>query len=131
MKIPYNKIRRLSTAELPGVVCDPILTFEFVANPSYELVRDISFWMKKPEWNETKRIAAELIKFVILPDESKIELGTLETIQELAEETDFAFIGNLINGWNTRITLERMAGLKKNNPSLMPLSETNGEKIIV
>ena len=114
MKIPYNRIRTFSTAGLPGVICDPNLIFEFVANPSFEFMKDISLWVKKPEWPETRRLAAELIKAVIIPDGNRTELGTLETIQDLADETEESFIGNLINGWNTLVSLERIIELKKN-----------------
>lgn len=113
MRIPYNKTRRLSTAELPGVICDPVLTLEFVANPSFELVKDISVWIAAPEWEEAKRLAAQLITAVIIPDGERLELGSVGAIERLAEETEPAFIGNILNGWQTRISLERMAELKK------------------
>ena len=128
MKIPYNKIRSLSTAQLPGVICDPILTFEFIANPSFELMKDISIWMSDPKWSETKRIASSLIKAVIIPGDERIALGSLETIQDLAGETDKAFVGNLINGWNTFVSLERIADLKKNQLLSALSSGTSGAK---
>lgn len=131
MKIPYNKIRTLSTVELPGVVCDPTLTFDFIANPSFELMKDISLWIKNPEWQETKRLATELIKAVIVPGGERWELGTLESIQELADQTEDIFIGNVINGWQTRISVERMTELKKSSLLLGPLSETSEEKSLV
>jgi hypothetical protein len=114
MKIPYNRVRTISTAGLPGVICDPNLIFEFVANPSFEFMKDVSLWLQKPEWPETKRLAAELIRAVVIPGGQRIELGTTKTIQGLADETEEAFIGNLINGWNTFVSLERMLELKKN-----------------
>jgi hypothetical protein len=128
MKIPYNKTRVFSTNELPGVICEPPLTFEFIANPSFELMTDISNWLKNPDWEATKLIASELIQAVIIPDGTKYDLGTVEIIQEFADETEPSFIGNLINGWNTRISLERMASVKKNRHSSRLLSETNNVK---
>lgn len=129
MKIPYNKTRQLSTAELPGVICDPILTFEFIAAPSYALVQDISIWLtEKSDWEETKRLAAELIKAVIVPDGTRYPLGTLEEIDSIAKQTDQDFIANVLNGWNTRISLERMADIKKLRPLLAQSPASSGEK---
>lgn len=129
MKIPYNKTRQLSTAELPGVICDPILTFEFIAAPSYALVQDISTWLtEKSDWGETKRLAAELIKAVIVPDGTRYPLGTLEEIDSIAKQTDQDFIANVLNGWNTRISLERMADIKKLRPLLAQSPASSGEK---
>jgi hypothetical protein len=130
MKIPYNKTRQLSTAELPGVICDPILVFEFVANPSYALVQDVSTWLmsKIDDWPETRRLAAELIKAVIVPDGTRYVLGTPEEIDSLADQTDKDFIINVLNGWNKRISLERMADVKKLAPSSVRSSTSDGEK---
>lgn len=129
MKIPYNKTRQLSTAELPGVICDPILTFEFIAAPSYALVQDISTWLtEKSDWGETKRLAAELIKAVIVPDGTRYPLGTPEEIDSIAKQTDQDFIANVLNGWNTRISLERMADIKKLRPLLAQSPASSGEK---
>jgi hypothetical protein len=129
MKIPYNKTRQLSTAELPGVICDPILTFEFIAAPSYALVQAISTWLtEKSDWEETKRLAAELIKAVIVPDGTRYPLGTLEEIDSIAKQTDQDFIANVLNGWNTRISLERMADIKKLRPLLAQSPASSGEK---
>lgn len=132
MRIPYKKVRQLSTAELPGVLCDPILTFEFVAAPSYALTQDVSMWLgnkdRDNDWAETRRLAAELIKTVIIPDGTRYELGTPQSIDELAKETDQAFISNLLHGWNTRISLERIAEVKKIRPSLAQSSINDGDK---
>lgn len=130
MKIPYNKTRQLSTAELPGVLCDPILTFVFVANPPYQLVQEVSLWLqdKSPDWVETRRLAALLIKAVITPDGSRYELKGEGDIEDLAEQTDQSFIANLLNGWNVRLSLERMAEVKKLRPSLAQSSTNDGEK---
>lgn len=129
MIIPYNKTRQLSTAELPGVICDPILIFEFIAAPSYALVQDISIWLtEKSDWEETKRLAAELIKAVIVPDGTRYPLGTLEEIDSIAKQTDQDFIANVLNGWNTRISLERMADVKKLGPLLAQSSASSGAK---
>jgi hypothetical protein len=130
MVIPYNKTRQLSTAELPGVICDPILIFEFVANPSYVLVQDISAWLmaKADDWPETRRLAAELIKAIIVPDGTRYSLGTPDEIDSIAEQTDRNFIVNVLNGWNKRISLERIASVKKLQPSLAPSPANDGEK---
>ena len=129
MKIPYNRTRLFFTSELPGVLCDPPLQFEFAASPSFEVLMDISKWLKNPQWEETKRLAAILIVGVVVPDGTRHELGTPELIEELAAETDRAFIGNLINGWNTRISLERITELKKNRVMSEHFTETNSAKI--
>lgn len=123
MKIPYNRTRQLSTAELPGVICDPILIFEFTANPSFALVNDISTWLisKIDDWPETRRLAAELIQAIIVPDGTRHPLGTLEEIDSVAEQTDRNFIINVLNGWHKRISLERIADVKKLRPLLAPL----------
>jgi len=128
--IPYNKTRQLSTAELPGVICDPILIFEFVANPSFALVNDISTWLisKVDDWPEARRLAAELITAIIVPDGTRHPLGTPEEIDSVAEQTDRDFIINVLNGWNKRITLERLADVKKLRPSLGPLPDNGGRK---
>lgn len=130
MDIPYNKIRQFSTAELPGVICDPILIFEFVANPSYVLVQDVSVWLlaKTDDWPEARRLAAELIKAVIVPPKTRYPLGSLEEIDSLADQTDRSFIANVLNGWNKRITLERMADVKKLRPSLAGSPASGGAK---
>ncbi len=130
MKVPFNKTRQLSTASLPGVVCDPILTFEFAASPSYALVHAISTWLlsKETDWEETRRLASELITAVIIPDGTRCELGTVESIDELAAQTDQNFIINILNGWNTRISLERIATVKKLGPSLEPSPASGDEK---
>jgi hypothetical protein len=130
MKIPYNKTRQLSTAELPGVICDPILTFEFVANPSYALVQDISAWLlaNADDWPETRRLAAQLIKAIVVPDGTRHALGTPEEIDSVADQTDRDFIVNVLNGWNKRITLERIADVKKLRPSLEQSPASDGEK---
>lgn len=130
MKIPYNKTRQFSTAELPGVICDPILIFEFVANPSYVLVQDVSVWLlaKKDDWPEARRLAAELIKAIIVPGGTRHPLGTPNEIDSVAEQTDQDFIINVLNGWNKRITLERIADVKKLKPSLEPLPTSDGGK---
>lgn len=129
MEIPYNRVRVFNTSELPGVFCDPPLRFEIIANPSFELMIDISKWISKPAWQETKRLAAIFLIAVITP-ESRYELGTIESIQELADQTEDIFIASLINGWNTRMSLERMAELKKSNPILRQLSETETESTL-
>lgn len=131
MKIPYNKTRQLSTAELPGVICDPALTFEFVAAPSYLLVQGISTWLAqtgRDDWEETRRLASELIQAVIIPDGTCYELGTPEQIDTLAAQTDRDFIVNVLNGWNTRISLERIAQTKKLRPLSGPSPANGGEK---
>jgi hypothetical protein len=128
MKIPYDKIRPFSTNELPGVICNPALIFEFIANPSFSLVAEISTWGgQKTDWDETKRLAAELIKAVIVPTGERYELGTPEAIQELADQTESMFIVNLMNGWGARISLERMSQLKKTRPLSQLFTKTNGE----
>ncbi|KKN00547.1 hypothetical protein LCGC14_1136800 [marine sediment metagenome] len=129
MKIPYNRTRQLSTAELPGVICDPILIFEFVANPSFALVNDISTWLisKIDDWSETRRLAAELIQAIIVPDGTRQRLGTLEEIDSVAEQTDRDFIVNVLNGWHKRISLERIADVKKLRPLLAPLPASDGK----
>lgn len=131
MKIPYNKTRQLSTAELPGVICDPALIFEFVAAPSYLLVRAVSTWLAQTDrgdWEETRRLASELIWAVIIPDGTRYELGTPEQIDTLAAQTDQDFIVNVLNGWNTRITLERIAQTKKLKPLSEPSPASGDEK---
>jgi hypothetical protein len=130
MEIPYKKTRRLSTAELPGVICDPILIFEFVANPSFALVNDISTWLisKIDDWPETRQLAAELIQAIIVPDGTRHPLGTPEEIDSVAEQTDQDFIVNVLNGWHKRISLERIADVKKLRPLLAPLPTSDGKK---
>lgn len=130
MKIPFNKTRQLSTADLPGVICDPILIFEFVANPSYALVQAISAWLlgEKADWEETRRLASELILAIIVPDGTRYEFGTAKKIDDLADQTDQDFIINILNGWNTRISLERIATVKKLGPSLEPSPASGGGK---
>lgn len=127
MDIPYNRVRVFSTSELPGVFCDPPLKFEIIANPSFELIASISRWINEPTWDETKRLAAIFLMAVITPNDTRYELGTLESIQELVDQTEDIFIASLINGWNTRMSLERMAELKKSNPILKRLDETETE----
>jgi hypothetical protein len=119
MKIPYKRTRTFSTSELPGVYCDPPLKFEIIANPSFELMADISRWVNDPTWQETKRLAA-IFLIAVMTEDDRYELGTVEAIQELADQTEEIFIASLINGWNTRMSLERMAELKKSNPTLSP-----------
>ncbi len=130
MKIPYNRTRIFSTSELPGVFCDPPLEFEIIANPSFELMTEISKWINKPIWEETKRLASIFLMAVITSEE-RYELGTFESIEELASQTEKVFIASLINGWNTRMSLERMAELKKSNPALRLLNKTEKGKIPV
>ncbi len=130
MEIPYNKTRQLSTAELPGVICDPILIFEFVANPSFALVNDVSTWIvsKADDWPETRRLAAELIQAIIVPDGTRHSLGTPEEIDSVAEQTDQDFIINVLNGWHKRISLERIADVKKLRPLLAQSDASGGKK---
>jgi hypothetical protein len=127
MKIPYNRTRTFSTSELPGVYCEPPLKFEIIANPSFDLMTDISNWIKNPTWEETRRLAAIFLVAVITQDD-RYELGTIKSIQELADQTEEIFIASLINGWNTRISLERITELKKSNPTFMQLEETEKGK---
>ena len=127
MIIPYNRTRIFSTSELPGVYCEPPLKFEIISNPSFELMMDISKWIKEPTWEETKRLAAIFLVTITTPD-NKYKLGTIESVQELADQTEEIFIASLINGWNTRISLERMTELKKNNPIWTQFNATGNEK---
>jgi hypothetical protein len=103
------------------------LKFEIIANPSFDLMTDISNWIKNPTWEETRRLAATFLVAIITPDD-RYELGTIESIQELASQTEEIFIASLINGWNTRMSLERITELKKSNPTLMQSEETGAER---
>lgn len=129
MKIPYKKTRQFITSELPGVLCDPPLIFEFASNPPYKLTQALSEWLqdKDATWEETRRLAAELIKAVIVPDGTRYPLGTPEEIDSLAEQTEQEFVANLLNGWQVRVSLERMADVKKLAPSHGRSSTSDGE----
>ncbi|MCK5644098.1 MAG: hypothetical protein KAJ19_25085, partial [Gammaproteobacteria bacterium] len=73
-------------------------------------------------------LAAELIQAVIVPDGTRYPLGTPEEIDSIADQTDQDFIVNTLNGWNKRITLERIADVKKLRPSLAPSPASDGKK---
>ena len=92
-------------------------------------MNDVSTWLisKKDDWPEARRLAAELIKAIIVPDGTRHPLGTPEEIDSVADQTDQDFIINVLNGWNKRITLERIADVKKLRP-LLAQSPGNGDK---
>ena len=120
MKIPFSKTRIFSTSELPGVICDPLLRFEFPAAPTFEQVEALSKWStgKKTSRGDTIALAKQFLLAVEVPDGDRYELGTTQTIIELIGQTEFTFVVNLLRGWQTRISLERALDLKNFKASL-------------
>ena len=129
MKIPFQQERQLSTSELPGVVCSPTLLFNFDASPNIDFLKALADWSKAPDFDqlETIRLGAMLIKSIILPDGTRHELGTPDTIADLTKQTKEDFVRSLLLGWSTFIQTERLADLGKLRPLSQLLSD-NGEK---
>lgn len=132
MKIPFEQERKLSTSELPGVICHPTLTFSFAASPNIEFIRDLSAWIKSNNNNidddlETIRLAAILIKKVTIPDGTVFPLGTPDAISELINNTNYTFVKSLLTGWQAFIQTERLADLGKLR-ALSALSSGNASK---
>lgn len=113
MKIPYHKTIRLSTDDLPGVICEPALEFEFWAHPSLEFVEDLKRWQAEPSEDQTVHIASLLLKAVIVPPGERFGLGEPGGIRELIAQTELSFIENILRGWALRAAMVRIASKKK------------------
>ena len=124
MRIPFSKTRKFSTFELPGVVTDPPLEFEIITAPTVEQVKALTDWLKggKIDKQAAISIGAAFLKSVSYDNEdggqTTQELGTEALILEMVDQTGIDFLGSVLHGWNTRIALERMTQLKKQNPLL-------------
>ncbi len=129
MEIPYEKTRLISTSELPGVISNPTLQFEFLAHPTVQFTYDVAEWSKSEIKDRagTVHLVAQLIKAVIVPDGPSYELGTDDKINEFIEQTEFDFICNILQGWSMLVALERIADVKKFKPSLAALIASDGD----
>ena len=115
MKIPFNKTRVIPTNELPGVICDPTLKFEFEAAPPFGTVQDINKWTAQEPLDESlgQRLAVSVIRAVIVPDGTRYPLETAEDWNDFTQQTSPAFVCNVLQGWAYRIAVERTLELGK------------------
>lgn len=129
MKITYNKTRALSTSELPGVICQPPLVFDFLAAPTVEQWKDLGQWVNKSEVKpkDTIQIARQFLLGVTTEDDDYYELGSVESVTQLIDQTELSFIVNVLRGFHQRVVLERIADLKKLEAPLRVLP-TSGAK---
>ncbi len=115
MDFGYKQTRILTTADLPGVYCEPPITFEVLNSPSFDFTKMLFVWASDDEQNESllKQLAAKLIVSVTNSRGERYEMGTIENIEAFIEATSLDFLHTVVRSWTALIAQERIETKKK------------------
>lgn len=130
MEFGYQKIRTISTTDLPGVFIDPAISLEVLNSPPFLLTKLILEW-EQGEYTDDQAlitIGSILIQSVTNHTGERYEMGSVENIQAFVEATDIEALKVIIRGWLGLVGVERLTAKKKLRESPNPSPSTNGKK---
>lgn len=123
MDLGYQRSKKISTLDLPWVICDPPLIFEFNNATSIEFGIELAALATGSQvWDvaDVVSMGAQLLLKVTRSDGMEYELGNAESIQSLIDNTHPEFVRDVILGWFYLEATNRMRLKKKLNSSKSP-----------